>query len=109
MGSMKYVDLRQTIRKTRVSFIAVILFVGISIGTLLGTNWSGPAVVHLTNNYYDGHGVADLTVTSASGFTQETVEAIFVLTILITRMRRHPAAHRILQPIRPPGHRPFQL
>ena len=79
MGSMKYVDLRQTIRKTRVSFIAVILFVGISIGTLLGTNWSGPAVVHLTNNYYDGHGVADLTVTSASGFTQETVEAIRAL------------------------------
>jgi len=77
--NMKWVDLLQTIRKTRVSFVAVILFVGISVGTLLGTNWSGPAVANLTNDYYDAHRVPDLTAVSASGFTPETVEAIRAL------------------------------
>ena len=77
--NMKWVDLRQTIRKTRVSFIAVILFVGMSVGTLLGTNWSGPAVAHLANDYYDEHSVPDLTAASASGFTPEAVEAVRAL------------------------------
>lgn len=73
---MKWVDLRQTIKKTGVSFIALILFVGLSMGNLLGTSWSGPAVQKITNKYYDEHAVMDFKLQSADGFDEDTVRRI---------------------------------
>ena len=76
MKSMKRVDLLQTIRVTKVSFVALILFVGMSIGNLFGTEWSGPAVSILANNYYNEHNVMDLKAMSGDGFGSETVDKI---------------------------------
>ena len=73
---MKWVDLYKTIKVTRVSFIALILFVGLCVGTLLGTGWSGPAVEILTNRYYDKQAVMDIKAMSADGFKEKTVERI---------------------------------
>ena len=73
---MKWIDLLKTIKATRVSFIALILFISLSIGTLLGTGWSGPAVEILANKYYDDHAVMDFKAISADSFSQDDVDRI---------------------------------
>ena len=72
MSKIKWVDLFKTIKVTRVSFIALILFVGLSMGNQLGTSWSGPAAQKVTNDYYDGHAVMDFKLLSADGFDEDT-------------------------------------
>lgn len=71
---MKWIDLLKTIKVTRVSFIALILFISLSIGNLLGTGWSGPAVEILANKYYDDHAVMDFKAMSADSFSQDDVD-----------------------------------
>ena len=79
MKKMLITDLWQTIRVTRVSYIAVILFVTMSIGTLLGLSWIGPGVVRTSNNYYDKYSVSDMIAQSANGFTDDDLTQIRAL------------------------------
>lgn len=76
MKRMQKTDLRRSIRHTKVSFIAMILFVALSIGYLLGMRWTGPAVNMLANDYYDRYGAADFIVSSAEGFKDEDIEDV---------------------------------
>ncbi|MBR2705979.1 MAG: ABC transporter permease [Mogibacterium sp.] len=76
MSRMKWVDLLTTIRVTWVSFIALILFVGLSVGTLLGTGWTGPASAITANRYYDKQAVMDLKAVSADGFDEAMIDRI---------------------------------
>lgn len=76
MSKMKWVDLIKTIKVTLVSFIALIMFVGMSVGNLLGTSWSGPAVAIMTNRYYDKQAVMDLRAVSADGFDEAMIDRI---------------------------------
>lgn len=73
---MKWIDLLKTIKATRVSFIALIMFISMSVGNLLGTGWSGPAVEILANKYYDDHAVMDFKAISADSFSQDDVDRI---------------------------------
>ena len=73
---MKWIDLLKTIKVTLVSFIALILFISMSVGNLLGTGWSGPAVEVLANKYYDDHAVMDFKAISADSFSQDDVDRI---------------------------------
>ena len=73
---MKWIDLLKTIKATLVSFIALILFISMSVGNLLGTGWSGPAVEVLANKYYDDHAVMDFKAISADSFSKDDVDKI---------------------------------
>ena len=73
---MKWIDLLKTIKVTWVSFIALILFISLSVANLLGTGWSSPAVEILANKYYDDHAVMDFKAISADSFSKDDVDKI---------------------------------
>lgn len=76
MKKMQWVDLFKTIKSTRVSFIAIILFIVLGMSDFLGTQWSGPALVSGVNSYYKESQYMDLSLSNINGFSANELKQL---------------------------------
>ena len=74
MKKTQVIELVHTIRKTYVTFIAIILFVTMGMALFFGITWSADAIKESANDYLRAGHLADLDIQYVYGFDDEFIE-----------------------------------
>ena len=79
MKKNQLIDLFQTIRKTLVSFIAIMMFVALSVAIFLGLWWSAEGVLVSADGMYADGNIADLQLEGTAGGTSEIEKELLLV------------------------------
>lgn len=76
MKKTQWIELFRTIRKTKVTFIAIILFVTMGMAFFFGIAWSGDSIEASANDFFVKGSLADLDLQSVYGFDEPFVAEV---------------------------------
>lgn len=71
MKKTQWIDFFQRIRRSKVSFIAILVFVTCGVALYTGIRWSGPSFYRSMENDYDALKLRDLELVFTSGVSEE--------------------------------------
>lgn len=76
MKKTQFTDLRKNIRKTIVSFIAIVFFIALAVAIFTGPGWSVKALCDETERGYNENNLYDLVITTPLGYSNEYIDPI---------------------------------
>lgn len=76
MKKTQFIELIHLIRKTKVAFISVVIFIILSFAFYLGMGWTGRMTAESVDYYLNDHHVRDLEVISSLPISEENISEI---------------------------------
>lgn len=74
MKKTQYIELYNIIKKTKVTFIAIIIFVTMGLTFFFGLTWSGKVIENSADEYFSAGNLVDINVVSPFGFNDSDVD-----------------------------------
>ena len=76
MRKMWRIELRELIKSTRVSFIAIIIFITMSVALFLGFTWASEGITASVDSYYTKGNFQDLIIQFSSPCNEESIQSL---------------------------------